>query len=84
MGGFDGVPAEFCRVHGKNGILVKLAAAALVLPEEIVRKALYPVVGKPTLEDIVAEAKANDKAFKIRVRVKLRGSYSHHYRRGLP
>jgi hypothetical protein len=54
------------------------------VPEEIVRKALYPVVGKRTLENVVVEAKANEKAFNIRVRTKLRGSYSHHYRRGLP
>ncbi|MGH3865983.1 MAG: hypothetical protein ACRDQ4_07555 [Pseudonocardiaceae bacterium] len=33
------VNAEFRRVHGKTGILVKLAAAALAMPEEIVRKA---------------------------------------------
>lgn len=78
------INSEFRRVHGKNGILVKLATAALELPEEIVRKALYPVVGKRTLEDIIAEAKANEKAFNTRVRMKLRGSYSHHYRRGLP
>jgi hypothetical protein len=78
------INAEFRRVHGKNGILVKLATAALALPEEIVRKALYPVVGKRTLEDIIAEAKANEKEFNTRVRTKLRGSYSHHYRRGLP
>ncbi|MER5321697.1 DUF4158 domain-containing protein [Streptosporangium roseum] len=78
------INAEFRRVHGKNGILVKLATAALELPEEIVRKALYPVVGKRTLEDIIAEAKANEKEFNTRVRTKLRGSYSHHYRRGLP
>jgi hypothetical protein len=78
------ISTEFRRVHGKNGILVKLAEAALELPEEIVRKALYPVVGKRTLEDIIAEAKANEKIFNTRVRTKLRGSYSHHYRRGLP
>lgn len=78
------INAEFRRVHGKNGILVKLATAALALPEVIVRKALYPVVGKRTLEDIIAEAKANEKEFNTRVRTKLRGSYSHHYRRGLP
>jgi len=71
-------------VHGKNGILVKLAEAALELPEEIVRKAIYPVVGTRTLADIIAEAKADEKAFSTRVRTKLRGSYSHHYRRGLP
>jgi hypothetical protein len=60
------INAEFRRVHGKNGILVKLATAALELPEEIVRKALYPVVGKRTLEDIIAEAKANEKEFNTR------------------
>jgi TnpA family transposase len=78
------IKGEFRRVHGKNGILVKMATAALDLPEEIVRKAIYPVVGKRTLADIIAEAKANEEAFNTRVRTKLRGSYSHHYRRGLP
>ena len=78
------INAEFRRVSGKSGILVKLAEAALALPEEIVRKAIYPVVGTRTLADIIAEAKANEKAFNTRVRMKLRGSYSHHYRRGLP
>ncbi|MEU1729302.1 hypothetical protein [Nonomuraea sp. NPDC005692] len=29
-------------------------------------------------------AKANEEIFNTRVRTKLRGSYSHHYRRGLP
>ena len=57
------INSEFRRVHGKNGILVKLAEVALELPEEIVRKAIYPVVGKRTLADIIAEAKANEKAF---------------------
>ncbi|ACZ85020.1 DUF4158 domain-containing protein [Streptosporangium roseum] len=78
------ISAEFRRVHGKNGILVRLAQAALDLPEEVVREAIYPVVGARTLADIVAEAKANEKVFNSRVRTKLRGSYSRHYRRGLP
>jgi TnpA family transposase len=78
------INAEFHRVHGKNGILVRLAQAALDLPEELVREAIYPVVGTRTLADIVAEARANEKAFNSRVRTKLRGSYSRHYRRGLP
>ncbi|MGH3249266.1 MAG: Tn3 family transposase, partial [Trebonia sp.] len=78
------INAEFRRVSGKNGILVKMAAAALALPEEIVRTAIYPVVGERTLADIIAETRASEKAFQTRVRTKLRGSYSHHYRRGLP
>jgi hypothetical protein len=55
------INSEFRRVHGKNGILVRLAEAALELPEEIVRKAIYPVVGARTLADIIAEAKADEK-----------------------
>jgi TnpA family transposase len=80
----DEISGEFRRVAGKTGILVKLAAAALAKPEEIVRTALYPVVGVQTLKDVVAEARANEQVFNRRVRTKLRGSYSHHYRRGLP
>lgn len=76
--------SEFRRVQGKYGILARLAQAALDLPEELVRKAIYPVVGTATLADIIAEAKANEKELRTRVRVKLRGSYSRHYRRGLP
>ncbi|MEV4250674.1 Tn3 family transposase [Streptosporangium canum] len=64
--------------------MARLAQAALDLPEELVRKAIYPVVGTATLADIIAEAKANEKELRTRVRVKLRGSYSRHYRRGLP
>ncbi len=78
------INAEFRRVHGKNGILVRLAAAAIALPDEVVRKAIYPVVAQRTLNDIIAEAKANEAAFNKRVRTKLHSSYSHHYRRGLP
>ncbi|PRX59061.1 hypothetical protein B0I32_121165 [Nonomuraea fuscirosea] len=76
--------SEFRRVQGKYGILARLAQAALDLPEELVRKAIYPVVGTTTLADIIAEVKANEKELRARVRVKLRGSYSRHYRRGLP
>ena len=65
------INSEFRRVHGKNGILVRLAEAALELPEEIVRKAIYPVVGARTLADIIAEAKADEKAFSTLVRTKL-------------
>lgn len=32
----------------------------------------------------MGEARANERAFGTRVRVQLRSSYSHHYRRGLP
>jgi TnpA family transposase len=72
------------RVRGKEGILFALATAAVDHPDEMVRDALYPVVGEATLRELVREAKANAAAFSARVRVVLHSSYSNHYRRGLP
>jgi hypothetical protein len=76
--------AELMKVRGKEGILFKLADAAIGQPDELVRTALYPVVGEKTLRDLVAEAKANEKVFKAKVRTTLRSSYSNYYRQMLP
>ncbi|WP_218184321.1 DUF4158 domain-containing protein [Streptomyces sp. PKU-EA00015] len=76
--------AELKRVRGKEGILFRLADAAIGKPEGTVRTVLYPVVGEKTLRDLVAEAKANEKAFKAKVRTTLRSSYSSYYRQMLP
>ena len=75
---------ELKRVKGKQGILFRLAAAAVEHPEDRVRDALYPVVSEATLRDLVREAKANDRAFAQRVRTVLRSSYSSYYRKMLP
>ena len=72
------------RVRGKEGILFRLAEAAVDHPDETVRTALFPVVGEATLRDLVREAKANEAAFQARVRTVLRSAYSGCYRRGLP
>ncbi len=72
------------RVRGKEGILFRLAEAAVDHPDETVRKALFPVVGEGTLQDLVREAKADERVFQARVRTVLRSSYSNHYRRMLP
>ncbi|MDG3013662.1 Tn3 family transposase [Corynebacteriales bacterium D3-21] len=72
------------RVRGKEGILFRLAEAAVEHPDDTVRTALFPVVGEKTLRELVREAKANDRVFAARVRTVLRGSYSNHYRRMLP
>jgi hypothetical protein len=50
-----GLKTELKKVRGKDGILFKLADAAIGNPDEIVRTALYPVVGEKTLRDLVAE-----------------------------
>lgn len=72
------------RVRGKQGILFRLAQAAIEHPDDRVRDALYPVVGEATLRELVREAKANDRAFAQRVRSVLHSSYSGYYRRMLP
>ncbi len=76
--------AELKKVRGKEGILFKLATAAVDKPDEVVRRALFPVVGEKTLRELVAEAKANEKVFKTKVRTTLRSSYSSYYRQMLP
>ncbi|CAM5269762.1 hypothetical protein [Streptomyces aurantiogriseus] len=75
-----------CRrqVRGKEGILFKLATTAVDKPDEVGRRALFPVVGEKTLRELVAEAKANEKVFKAKVRTTLRSSYSSYYRQMLP
>ena len=72
------------RVRNKEGVLFALAQAALEHPDDTVRDALYPVVGESTLRDLTLEAKANQHAFRSRVRTVLSGSYTRHYRRMMP
>ncbi len=76
--------ADLHRVRGKEGILFRLAEAAVEHPDDTVRTALYPVVSEATLRDLVKEAKATEAVFKTRVRKALRSSYSSYYRRMLP
>ncbi len=72
------------RVRGKEGILFRLAAAAVAHPDDTVRTALFPVVGEKTLRELVREAKANERVINEKTRAVLRSSYSNHYRRMLP
>lgn len=76
--------SDLRRVRGKEGILFRLAEAAIEHPDETIRAAVFPVVSEGMLRDLVREAKANDEAFRQRVRTVLRSSYSSHYRRMLP
>jgi TnpA family transposase len=76
--------ANLRRVAGKEGILYRIAAAAVERPDETVRNVIYPLIGEETLRALVREAEANEGAFRERVRLVLRSSYSSHYRRMLP
>ncbi|MCN0154355.1 Tn3 family transposase [Salinispora arenicola] len=75
---------ELRKVSGKEGILFRIAEAAVDRPDDTVRTVIYPVAGEGTLQQLMAEAKANKKVFNAKVRTVLRSSYSHHYRRVLP
>jgi TnpA family transposase len=72
------------RVHGKQAILFRVAQASLADPDGTVRRVVFPAAGEATLRDLVREAKANEAAFKARVRTVLSSSYSAYYRRMLP
>jgi hypothetical protein len=64
---------------------LELGTAALDRPDETVRAVVWPVVpgGEQTLRKLAKELMATEKAWRERVRVSLRGSYTHDYRRML-
>ncbi len=72
------------RVAGKQAILFRVAEASLADPDGTVRRVVFPAAGEATLRELVREAKANEAAFKARVRTVLSSSYSAYYRRMLP
>jgi TnpA family transposase len=80
------IAAEARKVHGKVGKLFSIAEASLRAPDESVRRVVFPAVpgGEATLKALVAEAKADAKAYKAQVRTVLTSSYSGYYRRMLP
>ncbi|MEU7886756.1 DUF4158 domain-containing protein [Microbispora bryophytorum] len=65
---------ELKRVRGKEGILLRLAEAAVAEPGGTVRKVIYPVAGESMLKALAAEAAANEARYRARVRTVLRSS----------
>ncbi|WP_245974821.1 hypothetical protein [Thermomonospora umbrina] len=80
------IEAEAKKVHRKTEKLFSIAEASLKKPEGTVRQVVFPAVagGETTLRALVAEAKADAKAYKARVRTVLTSSYTSYYRRMLP
>ena len=75
---------EIERVHGKEGLLVKIAEAACLQPEGTVRDVVFPAAGGAgVLAAIVREHKASG-SFERQLHTVLRSSYLGHYRRMLP
>lgn len=76
--------AELKKVRGKEGMLLRVAEAALSELSGTLRRVIFPVVGgEKTLKALAAEAAANEARYKARVRTVLRSSYSAHWRRML-
>ena len=75
---------DFRRVHGKQGMLVRVAEASLENPDGTVREVVFPAVAEKTLAEVVREAKAQGAAFREQVQTRMRSSYVGHYRRLVP
>jgi TnpA family transposase len=71
---------DFKKVSGKNGLLFRVAEAALSNPDGLVREVVFPVVGEDTLSKVVKEAKATGAAYQEQVQLKMRASYVSYYR----
>src|SRR6266581_3247410 len=75
---------EFKRVANKEGILYRIAEAAVGRPDEPVREVVFPVASEKLLQEVIKEYKAKRPAFRKQVHLIMRASYSHHYRRMVP
>jgi Domain of unknown function (DUF4158) len=72
------------RVHGKTGMLYRVAEATLAHPTGVVREVVFPVVSEATLRDLVKEWKSTGPIYRYHVQTVMRSSYRSHYRRMLP
>jgi TnpA family transposase len=75
---------EFKRIGNKEGILYRIAEAAVGHPDEPVREVVFPVASEKLLREVIKEYKAKSPAFRKQVHLIMRASYSHHYRRMVP
>jgi TnpA family transposase len=72
------------RVHGKTGMLYRVAEASLDHPTGVVHEVIFPVVSEATLRDLVKEWKATGPFYRTHVQMVMRSAYRSHYRRMLP
>jgi hypothetical protein len=72
------------RVHGKTGMLYRLAEASLNHPTGVAHEVIFPVVNEATLRDLVTEWKATGPFYRAHVQTVMRSAYRSHYRRMLP
>ncbi len=75
--------AEFRKVEGKNALFGQLAGALVANPDGVVKEVAFPVVSEETLRHVSEEYKAS-RTYQQEVHLRMRSSYSHHYRRMVP
>jgi hypothetical protein len=64
--------AEFKRVANKEGILYRIAEAAIEHPDEPVKEVVFPVASEKLLREVIKEYKAKSPAFRQQVHTILR------------
>jgi TnpA family transposase len=77
------IAAAATLVHGKTGILYRIAEAASEHPDEIVRDVIFPVASPEIIGKLVQEYRALN-GYSEEVHSAMRGSYGSYYRRMLP
>ncbi len=75
--------AELRKVEGKNAMFGQLAGALVANPDGLVKEVAFPVVSEETLRHVSEEYKAS-RTYQQEVHLRMRSSYSHHYRRMVP
>ena len=75
---------ELEKVDNKTHLLYRLAEAAVDKPDGTIKDVLFPVVGESTLEALAKEYHAQGPGYQQQVHLRVRRSYSHHYRRMVP
>lgn len=75
---------DFKKVTGKNHLLYQIANASLEKPDGAVKEVIFPVVDEKTLLNLVKEFKSKGTAYRQKVHIVIRSSYSRHYRRLVP
>ena len=79
----QGIAADIGAVHGKERLLVEIAAAALDHPEGRIEDVIFPIAGAAKLRAVIDEHRAKG-TLDARIQQTMRNSYASHYRRMLP
>ena len=78
----QGIAADIGAVHGKERLLVEIAAAALDHPEGRIEDIIFPIAGAAKLRAVIDEHRAKG-TLDTRIQQTMRNSYASHYRRML-